>query len=870
MNDSYSPLKRQVHVLGDMLGQTIKDDQGQACLDRIEDIRQLAKAARGGDRQRRDELLETLTSLSDDELLPVARAFSQFLNLANIAEQYHSVSRNQSQQDPLDQLLAKLGPAERERLPQVLQELDIELVLTAHPTEVTRRTLIRKYAELNHCLHELENTALSHWEQQQCLDRLRQLIAQAWHTDEIRHARPTPVDEAKWGFATVEHSLWQALPLFLRQLSDKLEAGCAIQLPKDWRPVRFASWMGGDRDGNPFVTAEVTERVLLLSRWTAADLYLHDLAPLISELSMTRCNDQVRALAGDAAEPYRQVLRGLRGKLQNTLAHIEARLKGDAADTGPLLWEDAELLAPVQALYDSLHQLGMGLIADGALKDLLQRIHCFGLTLVRLDIRQDAQRHQDAIAEIVAALELGDYHSWSEAERQAFLLKELASQRPLLPRHWQPSAEVQEVLDTCAVIARQPQSALGTYVISMASTPSDVLAVALLLQEAGVSWAMPIAPLFETLDDLNNAAQAMDSLLAIPWYKAYTGPRQEVMIGYSDSAKDAGVIAASWAQYRAQEALVAIGQQYGVAMRLFHGRGGSIGRGGGPALAGLLSQPPGSVDAGLRVTEQGEMIRFKFGLPAVAVQSLNLYTAAVLEARLLPPPPPKPQWRAIMDQLAEDACHCYRHIVREEADFVPYFRAATPEQELGALPLGSRPTKRRADGGVESLRAIPWIFAWTQNRLMLPAWLGSGQALRQAIERGQQQELEDLYEQWPYFRTRLDMLEMVYMKADAELAAYYEQRLVPQQYWPLGKKLRILLREGIHTLLTLSKEHSLMDKEPWIQESIRLRNPYTDPLNILQAELLRRARQQDHLPKPVERALMVTIAGIAAGMRNTG
>ncbi|WP_341502251.1 phosphoenolpyruvate carboxylase [Gallaecimonas sp. GXIMD4217] len=870
MNDSYSPLKRQVHMLGDMLGQTIKDDQGQACLDRIEDIRQLAKAARGGDRQRRDELLETLSSLSDDELLPVARAFSQFLNLANIAEQYHSVSRSQHQQDPIGQLLAKLGDAEKARLPQVLAELDIELVLTAHPTEVTRRTLIRKYAELNHCLHELENTALSHWEQQQCLNRLRQLIAQAWHTDEIRHSRPTPVDEAKWGFATVEHSLWQALPLFLRQLGDKLEAGCDLRLPVDWRPVRFASWMGGDRDGNPFVTAQVTERVMLLSRWTAADLYLRDLAPLISELSMTCCNDQVRALAGDAAEPYRQVLRGLRTRLHNTLAHIEARLKGETAEVGEYLWEDDELLTPVQALYDSLHQTGMDLIADGALKDLLQRIHCFGLTLVRLDIRQDAQRHQDAVAEIVAALELGDYHGWSEQQRQAFLLEELASKRPLLPRHWQPSPDVQEVLDTCAVIARQPKSALGTYVISMASRPSDVLAVALLLQEAGVDWPMPIAPLFETLDDLNNAADVIDSLLAIPWYRDYVGGRQEVMIGYSDSAKDAGVIAAAWAQYRAQEALVAIGRKEGIAIRLFHGRGGSIGRGGGPAHAGILSQPPGSVNAGLRVTEQGEMIRFKFGLPALAVNSLNLYTAAVLEARLLPPPPPQPQWRQVMDQLAEDACNCYRRIVREAPDFVPYFRAATPEQELGALPLGSRPTKRRPEGGVESLRAIPWIFAWTQNRLMLPAWLGSGEALRLAIERGQQDELESLYEHWPFFKARLDMLEMVYMKADTELAAYYEQRLVPNELWPLGKQLRALLREGIHTLLTLSKEDSLMDKEPWIQESIRLRNPYTDPLNILQAELLRRARQQAELPKPVERALMVTIAGIAAGMRNTG
>ncbi|WP_406664816.1 phosphoenolpyruvate carboxylase [Gallaecimonas sp. GXIMD1310] len=870
MADQYGALKRQVHMLGDMLGQTIAHDQGEAILDRIEAIRQLAKAARFGDRTQRDALLEVLTSLPDDELVPVARAFNQFLNLANIAEQQFAVANGlDSPADRLDALLARLGPEQKALLPQVLSEMDIELVLTAHPTEVTRRTFIVKYEEISQCLRDLENPKLSPWQQQQLNNKLRQLIAEAWHTDEIRRERPTPVDEAKWGFATVENALWEAIPEFVRQFNGKL-AQLDVSLPWDKTPVRFASWMGGDRDGNPFVTASVTERVMLLSRWTAADLFLRDLNPLISSLSMNQANAEISAMAGDSAEPYRAVLRQLRQKLRNTLNYIEAKLDNQSADDSELLWHDDDFLKPLLAVHQSLCDNRMETIANGELLDMIIRIRCFGLHLTRLDIRQDSDRHAEALDEITQYLGLGSYLQWDEQQRQQFLLSELQSKRPLLPRRWQPSEDTQEVLDTFAVIARQPKQALGIYIISMASTPSDVLAVALMFKEAGMDWAMPIAPLFETLDDLNNAADVISALLDVPWYRDYANNHQEVMIGYSDSAKDAGMIAAAWAQYRAQEALVRIGRERGVTLRLFHGRGGTVGRGGGPAQGAILSQPPGSVDGGLRVTEQGEMIRFKFGQPPIAVNSLLIYTTAVLEARLLPPPEPEPQWRALMDTLSEDACNAYRSVVRGHPDFVPYFRAATPEQELGYLPLGSRPTKRRPNGGVESLRAIPWIFSWTQNRLMLPAWLGAGQALKNAIEAGQQEQLETLYQRWPFFKARLDMLEMVFLKADSELAAYYDQRLVPEQLWPLGKQLRTLLHQSIHTLLALSKEESLMDQDPWLQESIRLRNPYTDPLNILQVETMRRARKGGEIPEPVKQALMVTMAGIAAGMRNTG
>lgn len=342
------------------------------------------------------------------------------------------------------------------------------------------------------------------------------------------------------------------------------------------------------------------------------------------------------------------------------------------------------------------------------------------------------------------------------------------------------------------------------------------------------------------------------------------------MIGYSDSAKDAGTLAAGWAQYRAQEALVAVARDQGISLRLFHGRGGTVGRGGAPAHMAILSQPPGSVNVQLRVTEQGEMIRFKFGLPGIAVQSLQLYTSAVLEATLLPPPAPQQAWRDMMQTLAERSVQVYRGVVREEPQFVEYFRQATPEQELGRLPLGSRPAKRKAQGGIETLRAIPWIFAWTQTRLMLPAWLGAGQAIREQLEQDQGALLREMMTHWPFFFARIEMLEMVLSKADATISRFYEQRLADPALWPLGERLRDALQQAIEVVLELRESDTLLAHNPALAESVAIRNPYTDPLHLLQAELMARTRQQADLDPDLERALLVTVAGIAAGMRNTG
>ncbi|MCJ8286803.1 MULTISPECIES: phosphoenolpyruvate carboxylase [unclassified Halomonas] len=880
-HDLHESLRDNVRILGDSLGRTIADDLGPEFVSRIETIRGLAKRGRQGEEAGQQELIEYLRRLPEKDLLPVTRAFNQFLNLANIAEQHYRARfrRVEDYKPGMQPVLGELLERARREghssrtLVETLANMRVELVLTAHPTEVIRRTLIQKYDAIDDCLTAIESSSEYPERAARAKGRLEELISQAWHTDEIRHDRPTPVDEAKWGFAVIENSLWQAVPDFHRDLDNLLLESAGERLPLDAAPLRFASWMGGDRDGNPNVTARVTREVLLLGRWMAADLYLRDLEQLKIELSMWSTNSALRAEVGNVAEPYRELLKRLVAKVEATRDWAKAELDGKSYDGGPIIETRDQLYAPLLACYRSLCDVGLDTIANGVLLDTLRRVAVFGVTLTKLDLRQEASRHALVMEELTHDLGLGNYREWSEEQRQAFLLAELESTRPLIPRRWECSAETRETLDTFQVVAAEHGEALGTYIISMAAQPSDVLTVALLMKEVGGRVGMPIAPLFETLDDLNRAGDVIDRLLALPGYRQFAGDSQEVMIGYSDSAKDAGQLAAAWAQYRAQEALVDVCESHGVDLTLFHGRGGTVGRGGGPSHAAILSQPPGSVNGSLRVTEQGEMIRFKFGQPDIALRSMEIYACAVLEASLLPPPKPKPAWRDEMDRLAEIAHGAYVGVVRQDPDFVPYFRAVTPEGALGRLPLGSRPTKRRQDGGVETLRAIPWIFAWTQIRLMLPAWLGTGEAFATRLaEPGGLEVLQEMREQWPFFGTYLDMLEMLLAKADVELAAYYEHRLVDEpSLEALGNRLRERFGKLNEELLKILDQQELLEKTPLIRQAIEVRNPYIDPLHGLQAELLQRNRDADGaISADLSRALMVTMAGIAAGLRNTG
>lgn len=865
-------LKDTVKSLGKTLGEAIQTQLGEAWLQKIEDVRLTGRDSFKGEEDATQHLKTLFEELENKDLLTVARAFTQFLNLANIAEQEYNSHHHSD--DVFNTLFDKLNNTDIDAssFEQALQDLDIDLVLTAHPTEVSRRTFIHKYSELSDCLTRLNGSGLEEEQADNLRGRIADLITQAWHTDDIRSERPTPTDEAQWGFAVIENSLWEAVPQFVRRLDTKLQKQFGKELPLSATPVHFSSWMGGDRDGNPFVTAKVTEKVLLLARKRAARLFAEDIDKLQVELSMWDCDSALREKVGDSTEPYRALLQPLYYRFMATHDGIDAYLEGEAVDRSKWVNTQEELLEPLLLCYQSLVNMGMTRVANSELLDTIRRAYCFGIHLLRLDVRQDSERHADVFSEITQYLGLGDYHQWSEEDKQAFLLEELQSKRPLVPSTWEPSADVKEVLETCKVIAQNSASGFGIYIISMASLPSDVLAVKLLLKETGITWSMPVAPLFETLDDLNNAPDVMNALMNIDWYKNHIDAHQFVMIGYSDSAKDAGAIAAGWAQYQSQEALVALAEKFDIELTLFHGRGGTIGRGGLPAHAAILSQPPGSLKGGFRVTEQGETIRYKFGIPRLAERSLNLYASAILEAMLLPPPKPEQPWRELMDKVAADGRDNYRAVVRDNDTFVRYFREATPELELGKLPLGSRPAKRKPNGGIESLRAIPWIFAWAQTRMVLPSWLGVMKAMQSALDNGGEGIIQDMIARWPFFQSRLSMLDMVFCKADVRIGEEYDQRLVPEELKHFGAQLREELKDSMDLLLKLTQQDHVMQSDPQGYESMQIRAMYLQPLHFLQIELLHRIRQiaeTDDIPE-LEKAMMITITGIAVGMRNTG
>jgi phosphoenolpyruvate carboxylase len=879
--DPHKPLRDDVRLLGELLGETLKRHAGDDVFGAVERVRALSKSARAGDDEDFRVLADELARMPLEDALPVTRAFTHFLHLANIAEQHHRIRRRRAyQRDPAAQpqrascedgfarlLASGITP---DRLHESVCALQIELVLTAHPTEVARRTLVHKYNRIAAALAMRDRTDLTPVEREDLVSTLHREIAAAWATGDVRQQRPTPLDEVRSGLIVFEQSLWDAVPRYLRSVDRSLRASTRRSLPIEATPIRFGSWIGGDRDGNPNVTPEVTRRACLLSRWVAADLYLGEIDALRDELSLETATAELRERTGGAREPYRELLRGVRARMLATRAWVEESLRADhGIAPGPDVYVDSiDLTEALRLCHRSLRETGHELVASGRLTDVLRRVSVFGVTLARLDVRQDAARHTEALAAVTSALGLGSYEAWDEPSRLDFLLRELTGRRPLIPSDLELTAEVQDVLDTFRAIARIPRESLGAYVITMARSASDVLAVELLQKAMRVATPLRVVPLFETSQDLHNAGGVIDALLGLPWYRARTGGRQEVMIGYSDSAKDVGRLTAGWDLYRAQEQIVAACQRHGVRLTLFHGRGGSVGRGGGPTYMAIKSQPPGSIDGTLRVTEQGEMLQAQFGLPDIALRTMEVYTTGTLEAWLAPAAAPTSEFRSCMERLAADARATYRGVVHDDPRFLEYFRASTPVEEIGALNIGSRPARRGAGSSVSGLRAIPWQFAWTQTRLMLGAWLGVEDALDRAVARGEHDRLVEMYRGWPYFQASIDLIEMVLAKAGGRIAAEYDRQLVPEHLQPLGSELRARLSRAIKVVLDLTGHRELLESNPVIRRSIDVRNPYVDPLNLLQVELLRRLRQQ---PDPlVQSALMVTVNGIAAGMRNTG
>lgn len=881
----HAPLQADVRLLGELLGATLREQEGIPLYETVERVRVLAKDARAGVASR-DALARTLRGLSVSDSLTVARAFAHFLGLANIAEQHHRIRRRRDyqrtpdappQRGSLDEsfprlLAAGVSPA---ALREAVASMRVELVLTAHPTEVVRRTVRQTQRRIADLLGERDRPDLTPDEREELTRALAAEVTTLWLTNEVRREAPTPFEEVTWGLVSFEQTIWDALPRTLRALDRGLREATGEGLPLDAVPIRFGSWIGGDRDGNPNVTPLVTEQAVMLARWMATDLYRREIEALRSELSMHRANAEVRKAVGDAPEPYRALLKPVVARLLRMRDRMTAMLHaGDRYMADPAEYADADALAePLLACHRSLHETGAGRVADGRLLDILRRLPSLGLSLARLDLRQEAGRHADALDAIVRAAGLESYTERSEEARQAFLEGELAGRtsvvRAAIASGGSFGAEVDDVLDTVRTAASLPRDALGAYVISMAGAPSDVLAVQLLQEAAGVSPPLRVVPLFETVDDLQHAAGVVDALLALPWYRSRVGEAIEVMIGYSDSAKDGGRLAAAWELHAAQERLVDVAARHGVHLTLFHGRGGSVGRGGGPTHLAIQSQPPGSINGTIRVTEQGEMIDAKFGLPAIADRTLEVYATATLEATLLDAPPVPAAWRTRMQALADASRAHFRRTVYETPEFIAYFRTATPEPELGRLRTGSRPARRREGGGVQSLRAIPWVFAWTQTRLLLASWLGVGDALEEALAEGHGAELAAMYRDWPFFRSTLELVEMVVAKASPEIAALYDAALVPPQLQPIGIALRDRLARTERALLAVTGHAHLLEGNPVLRRSIAVRNPYVDPINLVQVEVLHALREPGADPALVE-AFLRTVNGVAAGMRNTG
>ena len=879
--DPHKPLRRDVHLLGEILGDTLRQCLGAGFFETVERTRVLAKATHAGERPLAD-LAQVLRALPVDATIPLARAFSHFLNLANVAEQHHRIRRRRVyQRDPdsppqrgsCEEAFARLiaGGVTPDRLHEAVCSMRVELVLTSHPTEISRRTMIHKYNRVAALLATRDRPDLTFPEQDDVVSALRREIEAAWATDEVRHERPTPLDEVRSGLVVFEQSLWHAMPTFLRAVDRALVASTGRGLPLDAAPVSFGSWIGGDRDGNPHVTPEVTRKACLLSRWMAADLYLEETEALREELSLTVAGEAITADVGDVREPYRELLRRIRTRLFATRSWVEEALRTDGplAPTADVYLDASELAEPLRRCHASLHETGHGRIADGRLTDLLRRLAAFGSVLARLDVRQESQRHTDAIDALTRARGDGSYAGWDEEQRLDFLTRELDRGHSLTAPDLAPSPQVRDVLDTFRAIAAIHPDSLGAYVITMTQEASDVLAVHLLQQYARVPRPLRVVPLFETAADLQRAPAVLDRLMSIGAHRARINGHQEVMVGYSDSTKDVGRLTAAWELYRAQEAIVATCRRHSVAVTLFHGRGGSVGRGGGPTYVAIKSQPPGSVDGTLRVTEQGEMIQALFGLPDIAVRTMEVYTTATLDAWLVAAGPPRPEWRECMQCLADDAAHAYRGYVRDRPEFIQYFRSATPLGELEAVNIGSRPARRTASGGVDVLRAIPWQFAWTQTRLILGAWLGVEEALEQAFARGEEPRLREMHREWPHFRSVIDLFEMVLAKTDGRIAAEYERRLVPAHLQPLGIDLRSRLSRAISAVLRVSGHDQLLEENPVLRRSIDVRNPYVDPINLVQIELIHRLRA-GHDDTRLQHAFTVTVNGIAAGMRNTG
>ena len=881
-------LREDVRYLGNILGKVIKNQEGNNFFKLVEKIRLLSKANISNKNQKYPfkKIISEVQKLNPEKIFKLTRAFTHFMNFINLAEsldasrtldEFENTKKNKKIKnifiEEIFESLFKNKKISSNKIYNFAKNLNIGIVLTAHPTEVKRRTLIQKHNKLIEIL-EQRDLLKNYPSKLKILDKkLYDEITIIWNTDDLKRFKPTPTEEARWGLAIIEDSLWETIPKVYRRLNGIFVKNMGKSLPKNFNPIEFGSWMGGDRDGNPNVTAAVTKEVILLSRWEAAKLYEKELTKLIRSLSIEKCSKKILKKTGKTFEPYRVFLRPLRNKMRTTHRLIEQHLVGKKPlEQQKLLSTKEEILKPLRVVRESLEQNQNENIASGDLLDLMRRAKCFGVNLAKLDIRQESSRHSQLIAEIVKNKYKSNYFSWSEDKKINFLSSNLKVKNNIINNFKFKNKENKEVWSTFNIIADEPKECLGAYVISMTSSASDILSVSFLQKEAKIKNKLRVVPLFETLDDLKNAKFIMKKLFSLKWYAKLINYNQEIMIGYSDSSKDAGKLSASWHQYKTQDDIIKIAKKYKINVSFFHGRGGSAGRGGGPIQATLRSQPPGTVNGKIRITDQGEVIQQKYGYEPLAKYNLCSYIGAVTMATLNPPPEPKNSWKNLIEIMTEISTRSYRKNINENSNFIKYFKTVTPHIALGKLSIGSRPSKRKNVDNIKSLRAIPWVFAWTQIRLMLPAWLGTGEALKFSSTKKYKSILTDMEKNWPFFNSTMDILDMVISKVDPEISKVYEDSLADKNLKKLGDKLRNEFEE-IKMLNKLITPKEIINHRKQFRTSVIVRNIYSEVLNILQAVVMKKISKRKiskEKKKYLEDAMMTSIAGISAAMKNTG
>ena len=889
-------LRADIRRLGHQLGRTLVRQHGRELLDAVERVRTLSRRLRMSSAQDAvsKELTEMLHDTDLEQAMRLVRAFTVYFHLANITEQVHRVedlnAPGASEERRFDETLAMLvdqGVSPQE-IATLINRASLKPVFTAHPTEASRRTILEKLAEIAEAIEGRGDPRRTSADRARLDRRVDELIEAIWQTDEIRSEQPDPIDEARFVLYFLGQTIQDTMPALLEDIAAAMSSiGSSLDI--DHVPIRFGSWVGGDRDGNPLVTPEITEAVLAMQRAKALDILIDEVNALAAELSMssnvTPVSTELAAHIDrnhirfadvldrtDDSEPYRQSCTIARQRL------IESRDGGDRA------YRSAdELISDLRILDRSLRANEGNLLADGRLARVQRMARMIGFHLASLDIRQHTDHHHAAIARLTEALDV-DYGQMSPAQRCDFLAAELESRRPLAPPGATTTDETVALFELLRrLLDREGDGVIDSYIISMTSGVDDILAPVVLAREVGlVDLATGVArmkfvPLFETIEDLRSIGPILAALFRVPAYRRLidlTGGCQEVMVGYSDSNKDGGITTSQWEIHKALRAIRDVSRDTGVRIEVFHGRGGSIGRGGGPTHAALLSQPNGVLDGTVKITEQGEVIADKYGLPALASRNLELALSALIEGSLAHrnprhSPDEVGRWYGIMDLISTASYEAYRRFI-ESPGLLEYFTTSTPVEELSNMNIGSRPARRPSQGkGIDDLRAIPWVFGWTQSRQIIPGWFGVGAGLAAARAAGHGDELTHMLEDWHFFRTFVSNVEMTLMKTDLAIARHYVDNLVDPEYQHLFEVVAQEYELTIDELARISGRGLLEDK-PILRRTLAVRDAYLDPLNVLQVELLARSRTGPGDSEENRRGLLLTINGIAAGMRNTG